>query len=81
MSVLQVTAQCSGNVLAELLTGAFRMPQDPFEFESEWLNGNSVTKQFLNSHSSDLEKLVEQSDKIVAELPLGSLTLSKSDER
>ena len=40
---------------------AFRMPQVPFtfEFESECPNGNSVTKQSPNYHSSDLEKSVE----------------------
>ena len=37
------------------------MSQVPFvlEFESEWLNGNLVTKQSLNYHLSDLEKLVK----------------------
>ena len=34
------------------------MPPVPFafEFESEFLNGNSVTKKLPNYHSSDLEK-------------------------
>ena len=35
------------------------MPQVPFAFEFEWPNGNLVTKQLLNYHSSNLEKLVE----------------------
>ena len=39
------------------------MPQDPFafafEFESEHLNGNSVTKQSLNYHSAILENSVK----------------------
>ena len=45
------------------------MPQVPFafEFESEWLNGNSVTKQMLNYHLSDLEKSVKG--------PNGNLTI------
>ena len=33
--------------------------QFAFEFESEWPNGNSATKQLPNHHSSDLEKSVE----------------------
>ena len=39
----------------------FEIPQIPcaFEFESEWPNGNLVTKQSLNCHSANLEKLVE----------------------
>ena len=41
---------------------AFCIPQVPFafEFESERPNGNSVTKQWTNYHSSDLVTLVEQ---------------------
>ena len=35
------------------------MPQAPFAFESEWPNGNLVTEQSPNYHSSDLEKLVK----------------------
>ena len=35
------------------------MPRDPFEFESEWLNAKSETKQLPNYHSSDFEKSVE----------------------
>ena len=40
---------------------AFCMRQVPFafEFESEWLSGNSVTKQLLNYHLAILEKSVE----------------------
>ena len=30
-----------------------------FEFESEWPNGNSVTKQSLNYHSTILERSVK----------------------
>ena len=37
----------------------FEIPQVPFafEFESERPNGNSVTKQLPNYHSSDLDKV------------------------
>ena len=37
----------------------FEIPQVSFafEFESERPNGNSVTKQSLNHHSSDLDKV------------------------
>ena len=37
------------------------MPRVPFafEFESEWSNGNSVTKHLPNYHSAIVEKLVE----------------------
>ena len=37
----------------------FEIPQVPFEFEfeSEWPNGNSVTKQLPNYHSSNLDKV------------------------
>ena len=40
---------------------AFCIAQFPLasEFESEWPNGNSVTKQWLNYHSAISEKLVE----------------------
>ena len=39
-----------------------------FEFESEWPNGNSVTKQSTNYHLSDLERC------FVSELPFGHFT-------
>ena len=35
----------------------FEIPQVPFAFESEGLNGNSVTKHSLNYDSSDLDKV------------------------
>ena len=49
---------------------AFCMPQVlfAFEFESEWPNGNSATKQSLNYHLSDLEKSVEQSKMVIHQL-------------
>ena len=37
------------------LCSAFCKPQVPFEFQCEWPNGNSVTKQLPNYHLSDLE--------------------------
>ena len=49
---------------------AFCMPQVlfAFEFESEWPNGDSATKQSLNYHLSDLEKSVEQSKMVIHQL-------------
>ena len=57
-----------------------------FEFESEWLKGNSATKQSPNYHLSDFDKVSQTAewqlpDKTVAKLPFGCLTdFSKSDE-
>ena len=43
----------------DLYVCAFEIPQVlfAFEFESEWLNGNSVTKQSSNYHLSDFDKI------------------------
>ena len=40
------------------------MPRVPFafEFESEWPNGDSVTKQSPNYHSSDLDKVSQTAE-------------------
>ena len=64
---------------------AFDMPHVPFafEFESEWLNDNSVTKQLPNYHSLDLEMSVKwlKGNCFVSELPFDCLTdFSKSDK-
>ena len=57
-----------GNVLSRICLSegewrvrVFCMPQVPFafEFESERLNCNLVTKQSLNNHSADLKKSAE----------------------
>ena len=62
-------------------TGVFERTQAPlaFEFQSERLNGNSATKQSLNYHLSDMDKVGQMAerqfgDKTVAELIFGHLT-------
>ena len=66
----------------------FEISQVPFafEFESEWLNGKSVTKHFPIYHLPDLDKVGQAvkwqfRDKTVTELPFSHSTdFSKSAE-
>ena len=57
-ATLALNAELYG-LLYLCLLGVFKMVQVQFAFESERSNGNSVTKQSPNYHSSDLDKVGE----------------------